>query len=114
MTEMLETGPPQKSRLAAGCLSIFPGVGQMYNGQVRKGAIILVLWLGTTAAFGISVPVAVLGLSAQSDTVASLGGLLSLVLICLWPIIYILAILDAVVIAGRVSRGEEVRPYQFF
>ena len=72
-----------------------PGAGQFYNGQGGKGALILVASTSLVGAAlwnpGLTCPVA--------------APLL---------LLYIIAIVDAGVTAGRRIHGESVRPWQWF
>ena len=83
----VNNGGVQKSPSTAGCLSfLICGVGQMYNGQVIKGVVLLVaaLILGSFT-FGV-------------------GGL----------IIWIVSIVDAAKIAGKINAGRQVGQWEFF
>jgi TM2 domain-containing membrane protein YozV len=90
----------QKNPLHAAILSLFfPGVGQVYNGQILKGVIFLVVDLF---------------LEIINDIIYELyfleDGPLSLLILVSIPFIgfYIIAAVDAYITAGKINRGELV------
>ena len=80
-------GGVRKSPSTAGCLSfLICGVGQMYNGQVAKGVVLLIAALVVGSfTFGV-------------------GGL----------IILIISIVDAIKIAEKINAGKTVGQWEFF
>ena len=80
-------GGVKKSPSTAGCLSfLICGLGQMYNGQVLKGIVLLVAC-------------AVLGAAT-----AGIGA----------AVIWIVGIIDASNIAKKINAGKQVGPWEFF
>ncbi|OPY29003.1 MAG: hypothetical protein A4E28_01160 [Methanocella sp. PtaU1.Bin125] len=52
-------GPRQKESLLSAALSlVLPGAGQVYNGQIVKGVVLAVLYLGSMAAILVSIVLA--------------------------------------------------------
>lgn len=83
----VNNGGVKKSPSTAGCLSfLIVGVGQMYNGQIIKGIVLLV---------------AALILSSFTFGIAGL-------------IIWIVSIVDAAKIAGKINAGRQVGQWEFF
>lgn len=84
---------PHDVTIALSASLLLVGTGQMYNHQIAKGMVMLVLTL-------VALPSAVLLQSA----------LLITLLLMLW----IISICDAALIAGRMLNQESVRPWQWF
>lgn len=85
--------PPKSVGLAA-LLGLVPGLGQIYTGQMAKGATLL---LATLIAY------VVLGILTSG-----------LYCLCIAPIVPFLSAFDAAMVARRVNEGEEVSPWQFY
>jgi hypothetical protein len=78
----------------AAMLSIFlPGGGEMYNHQLEKGILLVLLFV---------VPLAVALVMWQFKYAL------------LAPVVWCVSVTDASLIAGRLLRGETVRPWQWF
>jgi TM2 domain-containing membrane protein YozV len=74
-----------KNPTVAGLLSFFiPGAGQIYNGQIAKGLLIFLLFC------------------------------LSIIIFCSSIIIWIIGIIDAVMIAQKLQRGQSVDKWEWF
>ena len=84
---------PHDVSIALSASLLIPGSGQMYNHQVAKGALLLAL-----STLGL-----ILTLRQWSD-------ILALILVIAWMV----SILDAALIAGRMLNQEHVRPWQWF
>lgn len=81
-----------KEPILSAILSLFiPGLGQVYNGQVLKGIIILALYVGLWAVSGMLMFVLI-------------GFCTMLLPVVLW----LYAIYDAYVVAGKINRGQRV------
>lgn len=81
-----------KEPLLSAILSLFiPGLGQIYNGQVMKGIIILALYVGLWAVSGVLMFVLI-------------GFCTMLLPVVLW----LYAIYDGYVVAGKINRGQRV------
>lgn len=75
---------------------IIPGVGNLYNGEMQRGAIILVAWLVIGVGFWW------LFLPFITILTAGFGGLLSF----LWPLVHIGAAYDGYNQANKINSGE--------
>lgn len=84
---------PHDVSVALSASLLLVGTGQMYNHQVAKGVVMLLLTLA-------ALPSAVL--------------LPSPLLITLLLVIWLISICDAALIAGRMLNQESVRPWQWF
>jgi len=78
---------------------LFPTLGQLYNGQYEKSGMI---WL-----CGLGVLFLLMAVSPLPDLIAML---LMAVIVGGW----LAVLLDAIIIAGRISRREPVSPWQWF
>lgn len=96
MSEMM-IEPQPKNRALAGCLTLLiPGLGQMYNGQGLKGLVLVGGLIFLVYA------------STQGGILGNLGGLAILAY-------YVAVLVDAVVIAGKLTEGRgKVGPFDFF
>ena len=82
----------QDVTMAAQLSVILPGAGQIYNEQLGKGAVILLAFL------------ALLGLTVVIKWFAIVSLLL----------VWLMAIVDAAVIAGKIAEGQKVRKWHWF
>lgn len=92
MEEKVVVKKPPKSPALAGLLSLFPGIGAIYNGQVYKGFLFIIIFAGLI-------------------TLQEHGGIQPFVGLLL-PAFIIYAIIDAIQTARRINMraagGEEV------
>ena len=80
---------PKVSAVAAAVMSIVPGAGHFYLGQVGKAVLFLTLAFGGCCASGVSTGVSMLT-------------------------IVTIAIVDAYLVGRRIEKGERVGPWKFF
>lgn len=85
---------PPKSVALAAVLGLLPGAGQMYVGQVAKGASLLLVSF-----------IAYIGLGLLTS---------GLYCLCIAPIVPFLSALDAGYVARRVNEDGEVEEWRFF
>jgi len=91
-------GPSQHLPWVAALLSLFfPGIGQIYNQQTTKGAVLLAAYL-------------VVGFITWLLTYFCIG-------ILLWPLllaVIIVAVIDAAMIGQKIVEGRTVGEWEFF
>jgi len=97
----------EKDPVAAGLLSFFfPGSGQIYNGQVAKGLVLLVLWailfLLACCFAELLVRLEVIKVTERDATLLIPG------------IVQLVSIVDAVRIARKLQRGQAVSEWEWF
>ncbi len=97
-------GPREKESLLSAALSlILPGMGQAYNGQIAKGAVIAVFYLGSLAA--------ILSLIVLTAVYARNVCWTCLPAFILPAIVLAYAIYDAYDTAERINNGKPVRDW---
>ena len=82
----------QDVTMAAQLSVVLPGAGQMYNAQLAKGVVLLILFLLTLA------------LAVVIKLIAIIAGCL------LW----LVSIVDAAIVAGRIIEGEAMGPWRWY
>ena len=85
-------GRSRPNPTVAGLLNIWTGLGNIYVGQTGKGFLLFLSWLMFTALD------------------AGTFGIFLLIHVFIWAVF----ILDAVLVAKRMNRGEVVGPWKFF
>jgi tetratricopeptide (TPR) repeat protein len=95
---------PKNAFLALTFSALIPGWGQIYNGEMKKGAILFGLFLLTVILFVISIPHSVtpMGFIALLNTSPIMS-----VFLMMWFMITLYAIIDAPLVAAKKSKRPE-------
>jgi hypothetical protein len=89
-------------------MSLFiPGGGQLYNKQTNKA---IIAFCSAPGLIVLSICIAIAGIAASFPPVAFITLLFWIAI----PIIWVLQVIDAVLIAGRLNRGEAITSRQNF
>lgn len=97
--------PARKEPLLSVILSfLIPGLGQIYNGHVKKGIILLALYIG----LWIGVVIVYLG---GTIVTMGIGGLCCLPVLIIPLVIWVYAMYDGYVTANKINRGEWVKDW---
>jgi hypothetical protein len=113
------SAPPKRSPAYAALFSlVVPGLGQVYNGEVIKGLVVVVLWLGIFGLNAANIRVAMTGgpgrgigslYGPQIDVGSIADALFSgagVIWFGLLVIVWIYAVADAAVKAGRTMTSD--------
>ncbi|WP_225419678.1 carbohydrate ABC transporter permease [Lapidilactobacillus wuchangensis] len=105
----------KKKKGLAPYLSIIPGLGQFYNGQIAKGIVFLALFIIMVvelALFGVSSLISLVTLGTvpfqDNSLFLMIKGTMQLIITVVFVMFYVMNIVDASHTAKKVERGEKI------